>query len=235
MSDKNKTAQTFDEYEARYSETVNRAVAFTGLSVDFFTRVKAGYLLDACVRHFGRLDDRDILDVGCGVGNFHSLLSPHFCTLTGVDISSLSIETAAARHPEVRYDSYDGSVLPYEDARFDIVFTVCVMHHVPPAQWRQFANEMGRVLKPGGIALVFEHNPRNPLTMRTVNNCPFDADAVLLHGPQTAALLADAGLEVRPPCYILSLPAANRALRRIDALFSHLPFGAQYYVEAVRV
>ena len=234
MNDNRETARTFDEYEARYSDTVNRAVAFTGLSVDFFTRVKADYLLDLATRHFGSLAGRDILDVGCGVGNFHPLLAPKFGTLTGVDISAASIETAASRNPDVRYDIYDGNVLPYPDCSFDAVFTVCVMHHVPPAQWPIFASEMRRVLKPGGLALVFEHNPRNPLTMRTVNSCPFDADAVLLRGSQTMDLLAGAGLMARQARYILSLPAANRTLRRLDALFSCVPLGAQYYVEAVR-
>jgi SAM-dependent methyltransferase len=234
MSNDDETAQTFDEYEARYSETVNRAASFTGFSVDFFTRVKAGYLLDLAAKQFGSLDDLDVLDIGCGVGNFHSLIGPRFSSLTGVDVSAASIKTAMAQHPQVRYDVYEGKKLPYEDRRFDVVFTVCVIHHVLPTLWPAFASEMQRVLKPGGLAVVFEHNPRNPLTMRAVNNCPFDADAVLLKGSQTSALLDGAGLNARRPRYILSIPAANRALRRVDSLFSRLPLGAQYYVKAVK-
>lgn len=72
------------------------------------------------------------LDVGCGVGNFqHDILGPQFRGLTGVDVSSASIEQAKARlRPNVAYDVYDGMRLPYPDGAFDLAFTICVMHHV---------------------------------------------------------------------------------------------------------
>lgn len=82
--------------------------------------------------------------------------------------------------------------------------------------------------------LVFEHNPKNPLTMRAVNNCPFDEDAVLLKSETTVDLLKGAGFVDVAWRYILSVPAGNRALRKVDALFSRIPFGAQYYVSAKR-
>ena len=91
------------------------------------------------------------------------------------------------------YDVYDGATLPYSDGCFDLAFAICVVHHVPPRLWNVFASEMRRVLKPAGLALVFEHNPRNPLTMRVVNSCPFDADAVLLRNETAEALLSTAG------------------------------------------
>ena len=91
---------------------------------------------------------------------------------------------------------------------------------------------MARVLKPGGLALVFEHNPRNPLTMRIVNRCPFDADAVLLRSEKTIALFEQIGMIDVHTRYILSVPAANHTLRRVDRAFGRLPFGAQYYVSA---
>lgn len=228
-------AEVFDEYGTTYSEAVNEAVRFTGLDVDFYTRVKAGYILDTCTDHFGDTTGLNVLDVGCGVGNFHDVLGPNFGRMTGVDVSAASIEQAVSRgRPNTSYDVYDGHTLPYDDGTFDMAFAVCVMHHVPPPQWQSFAREMFRVLRMGGLALVFEHNPRNPLTMRAVNNCPFDADAVLLKAENTTELLRDAGFRAIERRYILSIPAGNRALRRVDRLFSRIPFGAQYYVRAER-
>jgi len=228
-------AEVFDEYGTTYSDTVNDAVRFTGLDVDFFTRVKAGYILDLCEAHFGDTAGIRALDVGCGVGNFHDLLGPRFASLTGVDVSAASIGQAVSRRrPRTRYDIYDGRRLPYEDGAFDLAFTICVMHHVPTDQWEGFSREMFRVVRKGGLALVFEHNPRNPLTMRAVNNCPFDEDAVLLRAERTKDLLAGAGFEAIEGRYILSIPAGNRALRRVDGLFSKIPFGAQYYVRATK-
>jgi SAM-dependent methyltransferase len=147
-------------------------------------------------------------------------------------VSGESIEVARRRGLPVSYDIYDGATLPYSDEWFDVVFAICVLHHVPPARWSAFASEMRRVLKPGGLALIFEHNPRNPLTMRVVNSCPFDADAVLLRSETTEALLSAANFKQVQSRYILSIPAANTWLRRVDSLFSGFRFGAQYYVTA---
>jgi hypothetical protein len=80
--------------------------------------------------------------------------------------------------------------------------------------------------------LVFEHNPRNPLTMRAVNSCPFDEDAVLLKAETTVRLLENAGFRDAVQRYILSVPAGNRMLRKVDSVFSRVPLGAQYYVSA---
>jgi ubiquinone/menaquinone biosynthesis C-methylase UbiE len=225
-------SEVFDEYDKNYSDTVNKSVAFTGLDVDFFTKVKAGYILDICERAFGAASTVRALDVGCGVGNFHRLLQPHFAALSGVDVSAAAIAQAEQRHEKVDYRVYDGHRLPYDDNSFDLAFTICVMHHVPPAQWPAFSREMRRVIRPGGVALVFEHNPQNPLTLRAVNNCPFDEDAVLLRSTETAKLMHDAGFAKIDTRFILSIPAAGPTLRKIDRAFSRLPFGAQYYVQS---
>ncbi|MDB5652230.1 MAG: hypothetical protein JWL62_3750 [Hyphomicrobiales bacterium] len=229
-----KTVDAFDHYRETYSATVNSAVSFTGLDVDFFTRVKADYISDLAVATFKSTDKLNVLDIGCGVGNFHSLVGPKFGSLHGVDVSPASIEKAQATHPNVSYRSYEGHRLPYDDHSFDLTFTICVMHHVPPRDRSGFVSEMLRVLRPGGLALVFEHNPKNPLTMRAVNNCPFDEDAVLLPSAETIDLLRAAGFASVQSRFILTLPAANSALRAVDRLFSLIPLGAQYYVSARR-
>lgn len=219
----------FDPYSRNYDEVVNSSIAFSGLKVDFFTRAKAAYLADIIAAQFpGRRDVR-ILDVGCGVGNYHPYLQGKVGLVDGVDVSEQSIETARQRNPAVNYKAYDGLRLPYDDDSFDVAYAICVVHHVPPEQWPQFARELHRVLRKGGLALIFEHNPLNPLTQRVVSNCEFDANAVLLKAPTTETLLTDAGFSDVGTRFILTVPAAGQMTRRIDGLFSRLPLGAQYY------
>ncbi len=225
-------SETFDAYESKYADAVNDAVSFSGLDVDFFTRVKADYIVDIARKTFGTLRGLRLVDVGCGIGNFHPLLSRAFDDITGVDVSTASIERARSANPGVSYSSYDGGLLPFDDASFDIAMAVCVVHHVPPVQWPDFMSEFRRVLKPGGLALVFEHNPLNPLSVHVVNNCPFDEDAVLLRAPELKKLFASAGFFGVEDRFILSVPAFNSAFRSLDRVFSRLPFGAQYYVSA---
>ena len=67
------------------------------------------------------------------------------------------------------------------------------MHHVPPPQWTRFVAEMFRVIRTGGLALVFEHNPYNPATQYIVKTCDIDKDAVLLRPGKLRGMFVDAG------------------------------------------
>jgi SAM-dependent methyltransferase len=222
----------FDDYSTSYNDAVNASVSFSGLKVDFFTKVKAQYILALIASHFGDISDVRALDIGCGVGNFHPYLLGKVGSIAGVDVSAGCIQTAKDQNAGVAYKVYDGHVLPYATASMDVAYTVCVMHHVPPAQWRDFAAEMRRVVRPGGLGLVFEHNPFNPLTRRAVSSCPFDADAVLLTARSVSNLLTGAGFQRADRRYILSVPPLNPALMRVDRSLSRLPFGGQFYVAA---
>lgn len=227
-------AEEFDLYQRTYSDAVNDALAFSGLRVDFFTRVKAEYLIDLVTAQFSKTSDLSVLDVGCGVGNYHQLLKGRIGKLTGIDVSEGCVREAKTANPDVHYDTYDGASLPYPANTFDVAFTICVMHHVPPAHWDRFVSEIYRVLKPGGMAIVFEHNPKNPLTLRVVNRCPFDRDAVLLPAGTTAERFDKAFFNDVKARFILTLPAGNSALRKLDRFFAHIPIGAQYYVTALK-
>lgn len=223
----------FDSYNRTYDSTVNSAIAFSGLKVDFFTRAKAQYLVRILTERFGDISRIDLLDVGCGIGNLHPFLTKAVHTITGVDVSSECIATARERNPSVDYRLHEGNRLPFGDACFDVALTICVMHHVPPADWPLFARELRRVVKPGGIGLVFEHNPYNFLTRYVVSSCEFDKDAVLLTGGTAKRVLTEAGFTDVVVDHILSIPAASQALQQVDRLFRRLPFGAQYYALGV--
>lgn len=226
--------EIFDGHADHYSATIDRTLGQYGASHDFFTRHKArliGRLLAARGRDPAAMD---LLDVGCGIGNIHALLGPQFRTITGVDVSSASIEQARARFPDHHYESYGGDRLPLATASVDLAMAICVFHHVPPPHWAGLAAEMLRVLRPGGLALVIEHNPWNPVTRRIVNSCPIDADAVLLTRRTTVDLFREAGAVNVTARSILSIPPRNDMLMTVDNWFGPLPFGAQYWCLAER-
>ena len=59
----------------------------------------------------------------------------------------------------------DPERLPYGTGEFDLVTAVCVYHHVTVDDMRhKLTAEIRRVLKPGGIFCIIEHNPLNPAT-----------------------------------------------------------------------
>jgi SAM-dependent methyltransferase len=218
----------FDEYSQTYDQTVNAALAFAGLKVDFFTRVKADYL-DALIKsRFDEPSRISILDVGCGVGNSLSLLSGKAAKLAGVDVSEACIATAKSRATEASYSAYDGVRLPHPAESFDVAYSICVFHHIAIADRVPLACDIRRVLRPGGMFAIFEHNPLNPLTLRVVNSCEFDKNAILLRSSEAEKLMRDAGFRDVHSRFILTIPASGPALR-IDRMFSRLPLGAQYY------
>jgi SAM-dependent methyltransferase len=175
------------------------------------------------------------LDVGSGVGLVDRFLAPAVPNLFGVDIEEGVVSKAAVNNPGVTYSVYNGEHLPFENSTMDFTFAINVMHHVPVILWQNFVNEMRRVLKPGGAAVVFEHNPFNPLTRRVVSKCEFDRDAVLLSHNKLANLFIKSGLALTEDSYILFFPFRGSAFRTVEKSMKWIPLGAQHYVLAKKV
>lgn len=219
----------FDAYSQNYNERINKVLKFSGLKIDFFARVKNDYLIDILRLRPGGAAAVSILDVGCGVGNAHRQLVGRVAKLTGIDVSPASIAVARQCNPGIEYECFDGLHLPYADNTFDVAFAVNVLHHVPVANRHILAVEIRRVLRSGGLFVIFEHNPLNPVTLHVVNNCEMDNDAVLLTRRDTEELLRAAEFKNIQSRFILAVPAAGSLLRKIDRCFSLVPLGAQYY------
>jgi SAM-dependent methyltransferase len=223
-------AELFDAYRTNYQDVVAGSIGFSGLKHDFFMQAKADLIERRLGAERGLEPGRKLraLDIGCGIGTMHPYVRPLFATIDGCDISGESIERARRDNPDICYRAYGGERLPYDDHAFDFVFTVCVVHHVPPRQWPGFFTEMRRVLAPGGLACVIEHNPLNPATRLAVLRCPFDEDAVLLRSGTLGLLLTNAGFRDVSSEFFCLLPSAGPTARRIERALSGLPAGAQY-------
>jgi SAM-dependent methyltransferase len=222
----------FDAYHESYNAKVNEALSFIGLKVGFFTRVKTSYLVEILGKAFGDTATLAVLDIGCGIGNYHSELSRHIARLTAVDVSSECLQIAREANRNVEYQFFDGCTLPFAEQRFDAAFSINVFHHVPPSDRQILLNSIHRCLRTGGLFVLFEHNPLNPLTMHVVNNCEFDRDAILLTRQDAERLLVGSGFHDVSTRFILTIPAAGRFSRYVDRTFARVPFGAQYYTTA---
>lgn len=178
-----------------------------------------------------------ILDFGAGSGSSIPFMTELFPTseLTCIDVSKRSLELAGRRFPgKARYVHFEGDVLPFEPGNFDIVFAACVFHHIDHDEHLHLLREWFRVLRPGGIAVVYEHNPYNPLTRRVVSSCPFDENARLISANAMRQRIECAGFARADVRFRVFFPHALRRLRSLEALMTWLPLGAQYYVVAAK-
>jgi SAM-dependent methyltransferase len=220
----------FDHHADTYRDDVEDAISWSGKDVDYFAKGKADLLVALAQRRLGDPAKLRALDVGCGVGVTDRFLAGRFGELHGVDIAADAVEKARESNPDVHYEAYDGGALPFPDDALDIAFTICVVHHVPPPDWPLFASEMTRVVRPGGLVAVFEHNPLNPLTRVSVSRCPFDEDVTLLRAGTTARLMTEAGLQPVERRFFYFLPVRDVATSRIERALRGVPLGAQYFV-----
>ena len=223
----------FDRYAKDYSAIMKSTIGWMGQDHDIFLSSKARLLL-RLLQRLGNPKNARVVDVGCGIGLLDRLLVGEVGALHGLDISEESVQIAAQGCPGAIFQHFDGCTMPYSSEAFDLAFAVCVVHHVPPAHRTQFASEMARVLRPGGLAVIIEHNPFNPITRLIVSRCEFDHDAVLLT-PRTCRHLArEAGLEVVNQNFITFIPFRIPGAEQIEKCLGWLPLGAQYVIAAVK-
>ena len=104
-----------------------------------------------------------ILDVGCGIGGSARILSKDYgFDVLGISISSEQIRRAKELTPHsmsCRFEVMDALDLKIPDGSFDGVWSVEAGPHIPNKQL--FADEMLRVLRPGGFLAIADWNKRD--------------------------------------------------------------------------
>jgi SAM-dependent methyltransferase len=88
----------------------------------------------------------DVLDVGCGTG----FIAHHLQSMLGTTVVGLDVGAGPAAR--INYLPYDGRHFPVRDQSFDAV----LLHAQDP---RLVLNEVSRVLRNGGLAIIYEDIP----------------------------------------------------------------------------
>ncbi len=104
---------------------------------------------------FGDLNDKCVLDVGCGKGRFARVLGEQFpaAEIWGLDISE---EMLSFVPPCVKTRAGSMTELPFADAKFDCVYATESLEHA--VEIERAVGEMCRVLKPGGRLVIIDKN-----------------------------------------------------------------------------
>jgi SAM-dependent methyltransferase len=107
------------------------------------------------------VDGKEVLEFGCNIGATSIVLAHYGAHVTAVDISPACLEMAglnARRYGSagIRFHPlHEGQRLPFADAEFDVVTCNSVLEYVRPDLLAGVQQELNRVLRPGGLLLVF--------------------------------------------------------------------------------
>jgi 2-polyprenyl-6-hydroxyphenyl methylase/3-demethylubiquinone-9 3-methyltransferase len=160
-----------------------------------------------------------VLDVGCGEGQFTSELARAGALALGADTSREALRRARARHPALDWQliPVDGP-WPLADAGYDVVWAGETIEHV--ADTAAWMSELRRVLRPHGVLLL--STPAHSLATRLATALSgkrfeqhFDprGDHVRFYTARSLrALLSDFGFERIDVRSAAGPPGARRAL-----------------------
>ncbi|HYN68589.1 MAG TPA: class I SAM-dependent methyltransferase [Candidatus Eisenbacteria bacterium] len=120
----------------------------------------------ALIRTAAPPPDGRILDVGCGAGyDLSRWVEAGWASerLAGVDLSAKRVERARQALPTVDIRHNNGTELPYADDGFDVATAVTVFSSIlERALRRTLFAEMQRVVRPGGLVIVYDFVIRKP-------------------------------------------------------------------------
>lgn len=109
---------------------------------------------------FPSLSGLKILDFGCGTGvkiNWLIEMGGQIDEIYGIDIHQPSLDAGLKVNPSLKLTQYDGINIPFEDNTFDLVTCFTVFMVIPTIELRlHLANEIERVLKPGGYVFWWD-------------------------------------------------------------------------------
>ncbi len=150
----------------------NDAIPSEEFSKDFFAEIDRRFFTAAALYapwkqipfdsliDFDALNDKDVLEIGVGNGSHAQLLASHAKSFTGIDLTEYAVKSTSQR---MRAFGLTGTVwqmdaeqMQFADCSFDFIWSWGVIHH--SSNTRKVLEEMHRVLRPGGDAVVMVYH-----------------------------------------------------------------------------
>ena len=116
----------------------------------------AGDTVDILETLLAPLQDRRILDIGCGRGHLLHALAERGARMAGVDPDEAALEAARNLVPGASLRKAEAEHLPWADASMHAAVFLNSLHHIPQPQMLQALDEAARVVGKGGSVVVVE-------------------------------------------------------------------------------
>ena len=211
----------FDNYADNYKDYITKSLGNLENNLNYYHLKKSEILK----KELG-YQPKKILDLGCGVGTMLELLIKSFqgSTFYAYDESKKSMDYIKKKFPKINHlDNLE------TNEKFDLIFISAVVHHVKSGDRDDLFKNIYNLLSPNGVMFVFEHNPYNPVTLKMVTNCEFDADAELIKKNDLINLCKKSNFKIIKSGYIHFFPSKLGFLFKFENYLKWFFLGAQYF------
>jgi ubiquinone/menaquinone biosynthesis C-methylase UbiE len=142
---------------------------YANLEYEDYNKVSSNYVkmrvpigTDTYIKSIPNAKSANVLDAGCGTGNYTAVLAPFVGKITGFEVSEGMREQAKNKTEGMdNVTIMEGNLLkklPFEEETFDAIIINQVTHHlVKDSDWSNIENlvkEFARVLKKGGVLMM---------------------------------------------------------------------------------
>jgi SAM-dependent methyltransferase len=143
------------------------------------------------------VSDGPVLDVGCGPGRTASFLHALGVDIAGLDLSPEFLAIARAQNPGIRFDEGSMLALPHPPGSFVGLLANYSLIHIPDESLPEVLSGFHRALRPGGYLWVAFQVGDEPRIMTEAWGHEVDLVFRRRQPDQVAALLSEAGFDVR--------------------------------------
>lgn len=118
-------------------------------------------------------DKKSVFDIGCGSGQFCALLAKYTDVekIMGIEINERLVKNANEVNEEfrsnkaIKFEVFDGKIIPNEIKDYDLVYMIDVFHHIPPAQQISFMEQLFSKMRSGAILVFKDIDAGTPLVL----------------------------------------------------------------------
>lgn len=149
--------------KSRFDLTGVGNIVFDSKYNEYLYKLQLDVLVKALRKYNISLREKKILDIGCGTGFFSRFYLNNLATVTGIDITTTSIETLKKSFPDGRFITLDISTEfavnqePFA-GEFDIVNVLNVIFHiVDETKFEKALKNIAACLKEGGYLFISDY------------------------------------------------------------------------------
>jgi ubiquinone/menaquinone biosynthesis C-methylase UbiE len=175
-----------------------------------------------------------VLDLGCGPGRIARLVAPHVRRLVCADVSRVMIDHARAQlaeHPNIDFRVVDGRTLRvFPSATFDVIYAHAVFYLFDLVPALGVMDEMRRVLRPEGTAVISFRTIDEPLWAAQALE---DSRVVLRRGHGAGHFRPYTSAQLTQMFALVGLTVVDRCSSDADDSWGYVVFTARAMTEPV--